>query len=104
MIQAQIMLNKDVLQAFHQADPIQGLIQIRDQILDKLTALAGLVSSNLAPYKRLAINALLTIDVHNRDILNSMIDNGITRREDFEWTRWGGGYLGSLGECGWVGG
>ena len=53
----------------------------------RLNELAGLVSTNLAPHRRLAINALLTINVHNRDILTSMIDNKISRKDDFEWTR-----------------
>ena len=53
-----------------------------------LNMLANLVSSNLVPHRRQSINALLTIDVHNRDIIASMVDNKISRRDDFEWTRY----------------
>ena len=81
------MLNKEVLLGFNNADPLSQIRNIRDNMLETLNMLANLVTSNLVPHKRMAINALLTIDVHNRDILNSMVENRITRRDDFEWTR-----------------
>jgi dynein heavy chain len=39
------------------------------------------------PHKRLSVSALLTVDVHNRDIITSLIENKVTSNEDFEWTR-----------------
>ena len=81
------MFNKDVMSCFIQSSARDALINLRDAMVKTLNTLAGLVSTNLLPHKRLSINALLTIDVHNRDILNSMIDNMITRKDDFEWTR-----------------
>ena len=81
------MLNKEVLHGFNHENPLSQIRKIRDNMLETLTMLAYLVTSNLVPHKRMAINALLTIDVHNRDILNSMVENRIARRDDFEWTR-----------------
>jgi dynein heavy chain len=52
-----------------------------------LNVLAGLVSTDIASFRRLSVNALLTIEVHNRDIITSMITNNITQPEDFEWKR-----------------
>ena len=87
LLQEQIILSKDISQCFRKSDPRNELIRLRDDFVSTLNTLAGLVSTNLIPHKRLSINALLTIDVHNRDILNNMIDNNIIRKDDFEWTR-----------------
>ena len=81
------MLTKKVLLGFSHASPVSQIRKIRDELLETLNMLANLVTSNLVPHKRMAINALLTVDVHNRDILNSMVENRIARRDDFEWTR-----------------
>lgn len=85
--QAQIMYNKTVLNCFSGAEPQKELKALNAYMVDTLNTLAGLVSSNLVPHKRLSINALLTIDVHNRDIIVSMIENQIHKKDDFEWTR-----------------
>ena len=82
------MLNKEILLGFSHENPLSEIRRIRDKMLEILNMLANLVTSNLVPHKRMAINALLTINVHNRDILNSMVENRITRRDDFEWTRY----------------
>ena len=81
------MFNKSVVNCFVSVDPQNELIGFQHSMVKTLNILAGLVSSNLVPHKRLSINALLTIDVHNRDILNSMIENRVCKRDEFEWTR-----------------
>ncbi len=81
------MLNKEMNLCFNHDNPHSQVKLMRDNMLETLNMLAKLVSSNLVPHRRMAINALLTIDVHNRDILNSMVENKINRRDDFEWTR-----------------
>lgn len=81
------MLNKDVVIAFSHMKATYELRKILEKMLETLNMLANLVTSNLIPHKRMAINALLTIDVHNRDILHSMVENRILRKDDFEWTR-----------------
>lgn len=86
-IQAQIMFNKDVQRAFDAGDPNQALNGVLDRMKDALSRLAGLVSSSLLPYQTMCIEALLTIDVHNRDIISNMISSGVSTREDFEWTK-----------------
>ena len=86
-LQSQIQFNKEVVACFIASDPVAQLAGIRDKMIRTLSMLANLVCSNLSPHKRQSINALLTIDVHNRDIINSMVENKISRRDDFEWTR-----------------
>ena len=81
------MFNKDVVRCFDQSDPKVALIEVLNKMVDSLGNLAGLVSTSLQPYQTMCIEALLTIDVHNRDILSNMINSGVTGRDDFEWTK-----------------
>lgn len=53
----------------------------------KLSELAGLVLSPLVGFQRQSVEALLTITVHNRDIVNSLIGRRVSKRTDFEWKR-----------------
>ncbi|KAL4237693.1 Dynein heavy chain 14 [Mactra antiquata] len=84
---AQIMFNKDVVKSFDQADPNAALKEVLEKMMKSLSDLAGLVSSPIQPYQTMCIEALLTIDVHNRDIIFNMIKEGVATRENFEWTR-----------------
>ena len=81
-------MSKDAASCFSYPDPTTQLCLLKNKMIGTLNFLAGLVSSPLQSHKRLTINALLTIDVHNRDIIISMIENKITRIDDFEWTRY----------------
>lgn len=56
-------------------------------MISSLNDLAELVSTDLPSYKRLSIEALLTIQVHNRDIISSLIQSQIASKADFEWLR-----------------
>ena len=57
------------------------------EMVSSLDQLAELVSTDLISYKRLSVEALLTIQVHNRDIITSLIKSNITSKTDFEWLR-----------------
>ena len=57
------------------------------EMISSLNDLAELVSTDLPSYKRLSIEALLTIQVHNRDIISSLIQSQIASKADFEWLR-----------------
>ncbi|ESO83512.1 hypothetical protein LOTGIDRAFT_133247 [Lottia gigantea] len=83
----QIMFNKEVSKCFEQANPRQELIKVKDNMVESLNKFAGLVSSNILSYQRMSIEALLTITVHNRDIVNEMISFNVKKKEDFEWKR-----------------
>jgi len=82
------MFNKDVLKAFDAGNPHDSLTGVLDRMKDSLSRLAGLVSGNLLMFQTMCIEALLTIDVHNRDIISNMINSGVSIREDFEWTKY----------------
>ena len=81
------MFNKDVVRCFDQSDQRTALIQVQEKMMGHLSSLASLVSGNMPPHQTMSIEALLTIDVHSRDILSKMINNDVTKRDDFEWTK-----------------
>ena len=56
-------------------------------LIGQLTRLTELVSQCLATHNRFALEALLTISVHSRDILRELIDSGICSTDEFGWTR-----------------
>ncbi|XP_019625905.1 PREDICTED: LOW QUALITY PROTEIN: dynein heavy chain 6, axonemal-like [Branchiostoma belcheri] len=84
---AQIMFNRDVVKAFRAVSVPNAVTQVRDNMVDTLTRLARLVSTPMHFYQRMTLEALLIIDVHNRDILKEMIDNKVYKSDDFGWTK-----------------
>lgn len=81
------MFNKDILRCFDQQKPTPALVKTKDKIVISLNSLANLVTSNLSSHQRMCIEALLTITVHNRDIVHTMVTEDINRRDDFQWTK-----------------
>ncbi|XP_035825271.1 dynein heavy chain 6, axonemal [Aplysia californica] len=83
----QIMFNKDMTKCFESTESREALKQAQDRIVELLNQLASFTSARLHSYQRMSIEALLTITVHNRDILLSMIQSKVRKGEDFEWKR-----------------
>uniref|UniRef100_A0A8C5D9R8 Dynein heavy chain hydrolytic ATP-binding dynein motor region domain-containing protein n=1 Tax=Gouania willdenowi TaxID=441366 RepID=A0A8C5D9R8_GOUWI len=54
---------------------------------NRLNALAGLVRGHLPALHRNIITALITIDVHARDIVTDLVKKKVDSRSDFEWQR-----------------
>ena len=86
--QYQIIFNKEVSVCLKHAESHKQLVKTKDKNIKHLNQMTRLVSTNLAPHKRLSVNALMTIAVHNRDIILNLIEDGISRIDDFEWTRY----------------
>jgi dynein heavy chain, axonemal len=83
----QINFNKKVLLSFSNEKPLQSLELFRTKLISSINSAANMASKDIPSYKVQSIEALLTIDVHSRDILTSLINNKITAPDDFEWTR-----------------
>lgn len=83
----QIMFNKNIVQCFDLPNVVNSLIDVKDKLVDSLNDLARMVSGNILSHQRESIMALLTINVHNRDILLDMIDQQIQKVDDFMWTK-----------------
>lgn len=81
------MFNKNVLNCFEHSNPCDELVKVRENMITSLNHLAGLVSEPLLTHQRMSIEALLTINVHSRDILTTMIEDKVTKSDDFDWTK-----------------
>ena len=46
-----------------------------------------LVRGELSKIQRATLGALITIDVHNRDIIQGLINSKVSSTGDFEWTK-----------------
>ncbi|KAK2947123.1 putative Dynein axonemal heavy chain 6 [Blattamonas nauphoetae] len=55
------------------------------KVKDQLAEAVNLVRGSLAPLERATINTVIVIDVHARDIVNQLLQKGITSKEDFDW-------------------
>ncbi|KAK3092231.1 hypothetical protein FSP39_000084 [Pinctada imbricata] len=84
---SQILFNKDVVRCFDLQNPQENLIEVKNKMVDTLNTLALLVSGHILPHQRESIMALLTINVHNRDILIGMIEERVEKKDDFSWTK-----------------
>ncbi|CAF1414036.1 unnamed protein product [Rotaria sordida] len=64
-----------------------SLIQIRDQMITTINNVCSLVYSNVEQSKLLTVEALLTLQVHWRDIFEMLIKLHIRDKNDFEWQK-----------------
>ncbi|XP_059157269.1 dynein axonemal heavy chain 6-like [Physella acuta] len=83
----QIIFNKDVTKSLDSADSRVALVSTQENMVDLLNQLASFTYASLHGYQRMSIEALLTITVHNRDIIIDMIQKRVRKKEDFEWKR-----------------
>ncbi|OQS02753.1 dynein heavy chain, partial [Thraustotheca clavata] len=58
-----------------------------DFSLKQIDGMVVLVRSDLTKLQRILMGALITIDVHARDVVRSLVSNQISSITDFEWTR-----------------
>ncbi|XP_067943512.1 dynein axonemal heavy chain 6-like [Watersipora subatra] len=83
----QIMFNKAMSKCFADYKCLTAMEKYREEMKLSLGQLAELVSTELSSFKRLSVEALLTVQVHNRDIISSLIQSEICDKSDFEWLR-----------------
>ncbi|KAJ3068328.1 Dynein heavy chain 6, axonemal [Podochytrium sp. JEL0797] len=83
----QILWTRDVSEAIKSSEPARALNSLKTDSVNNLSALAGLVRGELTVIQRAILGALITLDVHNRDILYSLIRASVTGLADFEWTK-----------------
>nr|XP_057922299.1 dynein axonemal heavy chain 6 isoform X3 [Doryrhamphus excisus] len=85
---SQMMWCKDMeacLEGDH--DHFAALQQFEHTNFDRLNALAALVRGQLPALHRNIITALITIDVHARDIVTDLVRQKVDSRTNFEWQR-----------------
>ena len=60
----------------------------RDNLINLIEQLAEIASDVLPYHKQSTLEALVTLFIHCREVLNSLIDLEICSTEDFEWIRY----------------
>ena len=53
--------------------------------IEDLANISG--SDNVTAVNQLVIAALLTLDIHSRDVVQSLLKKGVSSAVDFEWIR-----------------
>ncbi len=74
------------------AQPSSSLSYLSDHHQSYNAGLASTASllkiETLLPSKRCVISSLLTLDIHNRDVISGLIAGRVSSNTDFEWTRY----------------
>ncbi|KAI8909816.1 dynein heavy chain and region D6 of dynein motor-domain-containing protein [Gorgonomyces haynaldii] len=83
----QVLWTKDVTDALKSGDPNKSLLALKQKSISNLSGLAMLVRGELTKIQRAILGALITIDVHNRDIVAGLVQAKVTGAGDFEWTK-----------------
>jgi dynein heavy chain len=71
--------------AFKSENPIQSLRSYYEQQISEITNLMELVNSDLSEIDRKKVVALVTIDVHSRDVVEGLMKGEAIA--DFRWHR-----------------
>jgi dynein heavy chain len=84
-------------------NPIEGIKQWYDQTVEYLGGLISLVRGELTKLQRGSLVALITIDVHNRDIIEYLVNDKTDSKKDFNWQMriryyWDDS-IGAIGDC-----
>ncbi len=82
---SQIYWAKGVTDALHHESPKQALGEYLDIVVGQLSAMCALVRGELTSLERAKLVALITIDVHARDIVEIMVTEKIYKEKEFGW-------------------
>ena len=61
------------------------LDQLYEVLLSQLGDLVQLVRGDLSKISRMIMSALIVIEVHARDVVAKMLEEGVKNVNDFEW-------------------
>uniref|UniRef100_A0A8D1JTD3 Dynein axonemal heavy chain 12 n=1 Tax=Sus scrofa TaxID=9823 RepID=A0A8D1JTD3_PIG len=74
-----------VSQMFWTSETQEGLKKYYKELQNQLNDIVELVRGKLSKQTRITLGALVTIDVHARDVVMDMINMGVSHDTDFQW-------------------
>jgi dynein heavy chain len=83
----QIAWSREVTECLRSTNPTQALTAFKNKCVSNLGQIATLVRGTLPPLQRAILSALITLEVHSRDIVQDLINARITSPSDFEWMK-----------------
>ncbi|KAL0235749.1 hypothetical protein GEMRC1_002331 [Eukaryota sp. GEM-RC1] len=81
---SQIQWTRGVTEAITSSG-VEGLLAFKEVLDNQLMDIIHLVRGDLKKSEQITVSALITIDVHNRDIVTKMAAEGVSSIEDFLW-------------------
>ncbi|RNF23496.1 Dynein heavy chain family protein [Trypanosoma conorhini] len=87
LIMEQLLWTRGVEEALGQPDSDSLMSTFREECYKTLEELAGLTAKQLSKVQRILLSTLITIDVHGRDLVDEMCDNGVLEPKEFGWTK-----------------
>ncbi|XP_052028538.1 LOW QUALITY PROTEIN: dynein axonemal heavy chain 6 [Apodemus sylvaticus] len=85
---SQIMWCRDLTEGLEgEGDPLEALEDFEQVNFERLNALAAIVRGSLPKLHRNIITALITIDVHARDIVSELVQAKVDSADSFDWQR-----------------
>jgi dynein heavy chain len=72
---------RDVTEALSQRNALEALVKFEKRCQQQLSDLARLTRENIPKLFRKVLGALITIDVHARDIVTEMVQAGVSSLE-----------------------
>ena len=66
-------------------DGAAGVRAYRDECTAQLNEVVALVRTKLTKLQRIGLGAMVTMDVHGRDVLSTMVTKGVSKVGDFDW-------------------
>eukprot|EP00899_Mesostigma_viride_P007437 jgi/Mesvir1/16695/Mv15092-RA.1 len=82
---SQVYWVRDLVEMLTSAEPTRGLQRYLSVCIAQLSDLSALVRGQLSSLQRKILAALITIDVHARDIVDNLIKDKVTSPNDFGW-------------------
>ncbi|KAG9395747.1 Dynein heavy chain and region D6 of dynein motor [Carpediemonas membranifera] len=83
----QVYWCRQITAALQSPQPAAGLAAYKKKWAEHLGGLVEMVRSQLTKLERAALTALITIDVHSRDTLDELVNDGTSAVTDFDWAK-----------------
>ena len=85
LIVNQILWTQLVTNSFRTGPKLKGVIALQQKYIQQLDSLTSMIRKPLSPATRQVISCLLINEVHNRDIINNLVEQEVQDADSFKW-------------------